>query len=376
MSPASSDDALAVALNALPAMGPARLTRLVARWSLPEVWEAIKAQRAAPVALEGERVAGAAELSQRWAAAAGALEPERLLARHLALGHRVLRPGQPGYPGALLADPEPPIVLFCLGDPSRARGPAVALVGARRATRHGLDVARQWGQELAAAGVCVVSGLALGIDAAAHQGALAADAAPPAAVVGTGLDTVYPRRNQRLWAEVAERGAVLSEAPLSAPAARWRFPARNRLIAALADVTVVVESRARGGSLHTAKAAEALGRPVLAAPGPVQAPQAEGSNRLLRDGAHPVLAVEDIFTAAGLAHPERPALRRPPPPRLGPLERAVLDAIGWAPASLDEVASRVDAPLGELALTVETLVAAQRVVRSGPWLEQRAARSA
>src|SRR5262249_38747100 len=151
----------------------------------------------------------------------------------------------------------------------------------------GIDVAFELGRDLAAAGVAVVSGLAVGIDASAHAGALHAATSPPIAVVGSGLDVIYPRRNAVLWREVERRGLVLSQAPLGALPEKWRFPARNRLIAALADAVVVVESGTTGGSLHTVTEAVRRDRVVYAVPGPVRSDASAGTNRLLADGAVP-----------------------------------------------------------------------------------------
>src|SRR5204862_1786721 len=145
-----------------------------------------------------------------------------------------------------------------------------------------------------AAGVAVISGLALGIDGAAHAGALEADIAPPIAVVGSGLDVIYPWRHRALWGAVEKQGVVLGEAPLGAAPEPWRFPARNRIVAALADVVIVVESRETGGSMHTVAEALRRDRPVFAAPGPVRSPTSTGTNRLLRDGAQVVCDATDV----------------------------------------------------------------------------------
>ncbi len=192
---------------------------------------------------------------------------DRAWQRQTSLGIRVLLAGQPSYPARLADDPRAPAVLFCLGDPAAlTEGPTVALVGTRAPTRYGIGVAAQFGADLAAAGVSVVSGLALGIDGAAHEGACGAGA-PPIAVVAGGLDHVYPRRHERLWERVASTGVIVSESPAGVPTEKWRFPVRNRLLAALSDVVVVVESRHHGGSRHTVEAAMDRGVPVGAVPG-------------------------------------------------------------------------------------------------------------
>jgi DNA processing protein len=164
---------------------------------------------------------------------------------------------------------------------------------------------------------------------------------------------------------------VLSEAPLGGRPERWRFPARNRIIAALADVVVVVESRAGGGAMHTVAEALRRDRPVLAVPGPVRSPASEGANRLLADGAAPACDTGDVLVALGLSPGATRAARpRRPEAVLDPLEVAVLEALGWEPRSLDELALRSELSLGELTLTVATLEASGHVVRRDGWFER------
>jgi DNA processing protein len=217
------------------------------------------------------------------------------------------------YPRALLDMPDPPAVLHVAGDAGRARelwsAPAVALVGARRASPYGLEVARSLGRGLAAAGVTVVSGMALGIDCAAHEGALEGGGAT-LAVLGGGADVPYPASKRGVHRRLVATGAVLSELPAGVRPRRWCFPARNRLIAALTAATVVVEAAERSGALITARMARELGRDVAAVPGPVNSPRSAGANALLFDGAHlirdPRDVLELLFGAGGApAAPER-----------------------------------------------------------------------
>jgi DNA processing protein len=219
-----------------------------------------------------------------------------------ALGACRVARSEPEYPSALamldLAPPE----LFVRG--RIPEGPMVALVGARRASRYGLEVAEWFARELAAAGVTVVSGFARGVDAAAHQGALAAPAGRTVAVLGCGLDVDYPRGHRALGDSIAARGALLTEFPLGRLPAGWQFPVRNRLIAALAAACVVVEAAPRSGSLVTARLALDLGREVLAVPGRVTDELALGTNALLADGARPALDPRDVLEAIGLATPD------------------------------------------------------------------------
>ncbi|HEX3979576.1 MAG TPA: DNA-processing protein DprA [Acidimicrobiales bacterium] len=225
------------------------------------------------------------------------------------LGVEILLPGTARYPSGLEADPGAPAVLFAAGDPTRMEGrPRVAIVGTRSATHYGLQVASELGADLASEGVVVVSGLAAGIDGAAHAGVLrgaGASAAPPVAVVGTGLDQVYPKCNRDLWGEVAATGVVFSESSLGTVARPGVFPARNRIIAALSDVVVVVESHRRGGSLYTAEAAARRSIPVCAVPGSVRSPASTGTNGLLVDGCVPVRDATDVLVAISLARAGR-----------------------------------------------------------------------
>ncbi|MEJ7845416.1 MAG: DNA-processing protein DprA, partial [Acidimicrobiales bacterium] len=229
------DVAWVAALASLPDVGPARLRALLARGPAAEVVGRIAGGRLdideALATACGRR---APALLAEWGRIAADLDVAALWARHLQAGVGVAVPGGAGYPEALVQDPEPPAVLFSLGAPDVLAGPRVAVVGTRRCTRYGYEVARDLGAQLASAGVAVVSGLAAGIDGAAHRGALDAGAAPPIGVVATGLDIAYPPGHRVLWAEVAAAGTLLSEAPLGTRPARWRFPARNRIIAGLA----------------------------------------------------------------------------------------------------------------------------------------------
>jgi DNA processing protein len=197
-----------------------------------------------------------------------------------------------GYPAGLRDLPDPPAVLHVLG--RLPGGDAVGIVGARRATPYGLEVARTLGSQLGACGVVVVSGMALGIDSAAHEGALESPGTTVAVMAG-GADRCYPARKLALHRRIAERGAVVSEMPPAFPPFRWGFPARNRIIAALSAATVVIEAAERSGSLITADLAAELGRPVAAVPGAVTSPQSRGTNLLLKTGSELVASAQDVL---------------------------------------------------------------------------------
>lgn len=202
-----------------------------------------------------------------------------------------------GYPVGLrdLEDAPPIYLLGELREPS-----GVAIVGTRRCTRYGVDLAESFGAAVAAAGWTTVSGLARGIDAAAHRGALRASG-HAVAVLGSGVDVCYPKENRSIYDRILGLGgAIVSEYEPGTPPAKWRFPARNRLIAAMSTAVVVVEAARTGGALITARLAAEIGRPVFVVPGDVDRAASEGCNRLLRDGAHPVLGSHDLIEELGL----------------------------------------------------------------------------
>ena len=217
--------------------------------------------------------------------------------------HRLVPPDSPEYPVGL-ADLEQPPAIYVSGELTDATG--VAIVGTRRCTRYGSDLARAFGGALARSGWTTVSGLALGIDAAAHRGTL--DAGGHAvAVLGCGIDVRYPAENGDLHAAVLDKGgALVSEHPPGTRPDRWRFPARNLLIAAMSSAVVVVEAGERGGALITARLAAEIGRSVLVVPGDIDRPASVGCNRLIRDGAHPVLGTDDLLQELELLIGPRP----------------------------------------------------------------------
>src|SRR4051812_29031948 len=280
------------------------------------------------------------ERSSEVAHALAAFEPQH--GRELAAGAflEVLCPHAPAYPDALRGLPDSPPVLWVRGGCDRLTelldGPGVAVVGSRRPSAYGTEVAEELSRGLSAAGVTVVSGLALGIDAAAHRGALRSAQPRTVAVLGSGADVPYPRMNRRIYDQIAEVGVILSESPPGRRPFRWTFPARNRIMAAITAMTVVVEAADPSGSLITASFAAELGRGVAAVPGRVTATNAAGSNRLLRDGAAVVRdtadALDELFGIGG-AHRLAAAYAEP---QVDGDERLVLDRIetGADPASI------------------------------------------
>jgi DNA processing protein len=277
--------------------------------------------------------------------AASARDANELVARAEALGCTMLVCGTPSYPATLhdltccgdsSVTPAPP-VLFALGDTTLLDRPAVALVGTRHATATGLRAAERIARECAEAGAVVISGLARGVDAAAHTGALTAGGAT-AAIIGTGIDIAYPADHRALQRRIAAEGLLLSEHVPGARANRGSFPERNRLIAALAQVTVVVEAPHRSGALLTARVANAIGRTCAAVPGAFDAAASLGSNELLRDGAHVIASVDDVLALLRIARADD--RNATPPQQLTAPERAIWDVLGNAPLELDLVVER------------------------------------
>lgn len=229
-------------------------------------------------------------------------------------------------------------MLWARGSLALLDRPCVAIVGTRRATPYGERVARELGRVLALAGATVVSGLARGVDVAAHRGALDVGGAT-CAVLGTGLDVVYPRGHAAMQRTIGERGLLLSELEPANAAHGGSFPKRNRIIAALARVTIVVEAGVRSGALITAAHAMALNRTVAVVPGPIDVPQTTGSNELLRDGAVPIVSMADAVALMGLTAPLRVA-HLPE----GGAERRLWDALGEGAADLDTLCTRASLP--------------------------------
>ncbi len=384
----SWDPACAAALAALPGMGPAALFALLAERSPTEAWACVCDGRVGrPAGRDGGGRQGELDLGAGggmdgrrgtrrvpWDVVARSVDVAEIRRRLQSAGIGATWPGRPDYPARLGEDPQPVGALFWRGGIDRLSQPAVAVVGTRQCSPDGRRVAFELGHDLAEAGIVVVSGLALGIDGCAHQGALAAgdgraSAAATVGVAASGVDVPYPRRHSDLWGRVARAGLVISETPPGHPAQAWRFPARNRVIAALALMVVVVESFEAGGSMLTVDAALARGVEVGAVPGPVHSPASAGTNRLLVEGAAPVRHAGDVLGALGmdarLSPPGRGAGGGDPegaaparavwPPPLSEAEAAVLGAVGWAPTPMGVVVERTAMALGAVAMALAQL---------------------
>jgi DNA processing protein len=352
--PAPTDDQVAVvALAGLETLGHRRIRRLCAHYPDPTAAARAVAAGTARAVLAPTFGAAHAHLLDpcctRWARDLDLAGTRSTLERRAA---RVWLDRDPHFP---VTDPLPdlPVALVAEGlRPDALDRPRVAIVGTRTATPHGLADAHDLAATLARAGVTVVSGLALGIDGAAHAGAVAAGGTT-IGVVATGLDVEYPRRHRRLYADVRGHGLVLSETGYGVGPTPWRFPVRNRIIAALADVVVVVEATRTGGARITAEHALRYDRAVFAVPGSRRNPAAAGTNALIADGAHPLTDWDEVLLALGMTPgPRRTPTVRPTP---DPTGRAVLAALAGEPATPEQIAARTRLDPDTVALALTTL---------------------
>lgn len=287
-------------------------------------------------------------------------------------GRDIVVLGDPRYPASLLETADPPLALHVQGRVELFAADAIAVVGSRNPTRQGVDNARDFACHLSQAGLTIVSGLALGIDGAAHEGALQGPGST-IAVVGTGLDRVYPKRHLALAHRIAAEGLIVSEYSLGAPPLGPHFPQRNRLIAGLARATLVVEATLQSGSLITARLAAEAGREVYVIPGSIHAPQSRGCHALIKQGAKLVDGAQDILEDL------RPSLvpRRNAEPPFAPAEPAdaLLQALGYDPTTLDDLVARTGVAPAELNARLLELELDGRVARLPGQRFQRIARA-
>lgn len=282
-----------------------------------------------------------------------------------AAGIQVLFRGDDDYPQHLAAVPDAPDVLFARG--ALPRDPGVAVIGSRRSTSYGRRIAEMYGKAIAAAGWPLISGLARGIDGAAHRGTVAAGGVG-VAVLGSGIDVMYPREHDDLARElIAAGGGVISESPPGTPPEGWRFPPRNRVISGLAGVVVVVEATVKGGALITAEAALRHGRQVFAVPGDIGRMTSEGCNLLIRDGAYPVLDEVDLIESLELALGSRPQPAEPAEvPPLDEADRLVVDLIAAGVDDGDGLIAGIGASPGTALARLGSLELRGVIAQSGP----------
>jgi len=343
-----------IALHLVPAMGPVRIARLVE--AIGSACGACEAREATLAAVPGIGPRIAAQIAGRRVADVD----EELLRAHRA-GARVVTWLDADYPVRLRELRDAPPVLYVRGA-LRPSGPAVAVVGTRRPSAYGRDVARSLGEVLGRAGVVVISGLARGIDGAAHAGALRPGGCT-VGVLGCGVDIAYPREHRTLMEAMMKRGGVVSEAPMGVRPRRQRFPLRNRLISGLAQAVVVVEGGVDSGSLITARHARSQARPVYAVPGSVFAPGSRGPHRLLASGAEILIDPGELLRRLGVPQPSPGGGE--PGPRLTGDEARVLQVLGETPVHIDGVVARSGLGAGRAAGALATLEV-RGLVRQSP----------
>ncbi|NTV10552.1 MAG: DNA-protecting protein DprA, partial [Zoogloea sp.] len=279
-------------------------------------------------------------------------------------GNHVVTLADAGYPRALLETADPPVLLYVKGRPELLEQPGIAIVGARSATAQGEANAEGFGKALSEARLCVISGLAAGIDAAAHRGGLKGPGSS-VAVIGTGADRIYPARNARLARQLAEEGAIVSEFALGTPPLHHNFPRRNRLIAGLARGVLVVEAAERSGSLITARLAGEIGREVFAIPGSIHSPLSRGCHRLIKEGAKLVESAYDVMEE--LRWPAEAAAAAPQPASAmtdaDPQLALVMTALGHDPIDPDTLAARTGLTMDALYAILLPLELDGRIVR-------------
>lgn len=335
-----------IALSTIAGIGPVRFQRLLQLCGdAGAAWNASLFDLAA-AGLERRSIDALHRLRSR-------TTPAELTARIQEQGIQALLLEDAAYPDNLREIADPPPVLFVRGQLLPSDCQAVALVGTRRATTYGLAVAERLAADLSRAGITVVSGLARGIDAAAHASALAAGGRT-LAVLGNGLDQVYPPSNRQLARRVTTAGALISEFAPGTPPDAINFPRRNRIIAGLSRATVIVEAGGRSGALITADFALEQGRDVLAVPGSIFNPNAIGSNDLLKQGATPVTSIEDILNALGESGAVGDSMARGVP-NLGAQESSVWESLGADPRHIDELARSLGRGAGEISATLAML---------------------
>ncbi len=355
-----------ISLAQLEEMGPSRMSAILRERTAVDAVELLRSASLPTLSTVFEHCPGVNEsLVSKWSGRLQRVDPESVLRAHSEVGVEIADDSELRTIEPWCSDPEPPRLLFRQGAAIDRSRPSVGIVGTRRCTAYGRSVAGRLGADLAEAGVSVVSGVAAGIDGAAQRAAMQAGGHVVGVVAG-GLDRPYPRVNEDLWHRLAATGTLLSEYPLGTDPTRWRFPARNRLIAALSDLVIVVESPEKGGSMYTVEAALERDRPVGTVPGPVTSPTSSGPNRLLVEGAIPIRDVDDVLVVLG--H-DRATATRSVAPSSHPGDW-VLEALGWEAATIDELLIRTSASLVELTSALGRLTAEGRVIESGGWYEQ------
>jgi len=326
-----------IGLNLIPQLTPKRIQTLFRQFkAFEEIWDA---PASAFTSVFGSRVLGEAITAARSEAAV-----DRELAKAEEKGVRIVTLVDERYPAVLREIDDPPIVLYVRGEQPIDPARSIAIVGTRRGTRYGKMIAGRFASQLAMKGFIIVSGLAAGIDAAAHQGTLDVGGFT-VAVMGCGIDYPYPKRNQPIYERIVETGVVMSEYPMGSRPAKWTFPQRNRILAGLSRGVLVIQAPERSGALITARCALEQGRDVFAVPGNINSLTSAGSNRLIKQGAKLVDSVDDIFDEypdLQVKRDETSDVEDDAGAKLGESEAAVYELIGLEPVHMDDIIARAD----------------------------------
>lgn len=345
-----------LALNLLPGIGPIRVRRLLAHFDSPEKILLASQSELCRVSGIGREMA---ELISDWESSVDIIEEQRRMKEH---GISLLTLEDESYPPALREIHDPPFLLYIKGDIRPSDAAALGVVGSRRTTHYGKEQARKLSFQLARAGFCIISGLARGIDTAAHEGALAAEGRT-IAVLGSGIGNIYPPENAALADKIAENGAVISEFPVLYVPDKQSFPLRNRIVSGMSQGLLVVEAPARSGSLITANQALEQGRAVFAVPGPIDRPTSEGCNRLIRQGATLVCSARDIIEDLAnelnslpleMSQPAQAAPKAAPKREvsLSDLEKKILAQLEQGEATIDKLAEALEQPASTVSVSL------------------------
>ncbi len=369
------------ALACLPGMSPHRLRHLLRHHSPADAWERLRV--GAPLSAMSERHISSDGVTALQSQAAIATV-QHAVDRCREAGISVVDGRDRGWPSVFETDPDAPAALFIRGDLTSLSARRVGIVGTRNATAAGRASAHELGRDLASAGITVVSGLARGIDGAAHNGVRSVGNSRPsdtaegvgraAAVVGSGLDVPYPLRHRDLWEWVGQTGVLISEHAPGVTPEPWHFPLRNRIIAALSEVLVVVESRESGGSLITARLALDLGVEVMVVPGSTHSRASAGTNQLMFDGAGIARSADDVIGFLGLDHSRQQSVASEVRPAPTGAQVAVLEACEERPSTLDMIVAATGCSVLDVALAAARLEQAGWLLEAGGWFEPATSR--
>ena len=374
----SKDQIAAASLAALPKIGPKRLMTLLKHHDPQTAWAVVQG-RAKPSESVAAMLRTDGLITLLRHRATQELQ-DQIARRCKSAGMKIAIFGDADYPRALTGDLAPPAVLFYLGDLSALDNRRVAMIGTRNATASGRYLASHIAYDLATNNVCIISGLARGIDAWSHRGAMRAlelesntnqlnKIARPVGVVASGLDVIYPREHAQLWQDIAQHGALLSESAPGSPPEAFRFPLRNRILAALSEVLVVVESRTTGGSMITVDEAQKRDVTVLAVPGSPRNVASNGTNLLIQQGCLPIIGAQDVLVALGLDHRRASENIYDPRPRLSAGDQDLVSTMAGSPFTLDEFVVRTNLATIEAAVSLGRLEAMGWVIGNSGWWE-------